>query len=109
MSTVRAAVLTRCGDPGPFAETKPIEVRDLGLGDPGPGEIRVRFQAAGLCHSDLSVINGNRPRPVPMVLGHEAAGEELLAAADGAGPAAGTRVAVHPATPIDDGAAPWRQ
>ena len=75
MSTVRAAVLMRCGDPGPFAETKPIEVRDLGLGDPGPGEIRVRFEAAGLCHSDLSVINGNRPRPVPMVLGHEAAGE----------------------------------
>ncbi len=75
MSKVRAAVLMRCGDPGPFAETKPIEVRDLGLGDPGPGEIRVRFEAAGLCHSDLSVINGNRPRPVPMVLGHEAAGE----------------------------------
>jgi D-arabinose 1-dehydrogenase-like Zn-dependent alcohol dehydrogenase len=39
----------------------------------------VRVKAAGLCHSDLSVINGDRPRPTPMALGHEAAGivEEL--------------------------------
>lgn len=45
------------------------------LADPGPGEVLVRIRAAGLCHSDLSVIDGARPRPVPMVLGHEAAGE----------------------------------
>ncbi|MBU3674681.1 MAG: zinc-binding dehydrogenase [Solirubrobacteraceae bacterium] len=82
MSAVRAAVLTRCGDPGPFAETRPIEVRELGLGDPGPGEVRVRIRAAGLCHSDLSVIDGNRPRPVPMVLGHEAAGEVVATGPD---------------------------
>ncbi|MDU0220551.1 alcohol dehydrogenase catalytic domain-containing protein, partial [Escherichia coli] len=41
---------------------------------PGPGELLVRIEAAGLCHSDLSVVDGNRPRPVPMLLGHEAAG-----------------------------------
>ena len=37
----------------------------------------MRIRAAGLCHSDLSVINGDRPRPVPMALGHEAAGEVM--------------------------------
>lgn len=45
------------------------------LAPPGPGEICVRVLAAGLCHSDLSVIDGSRPRPLPMVLGHEAVGE----------------------------------
>jgi alcohol dehydrogenase len=54
-------------------------VDDLELQSPGKGEILVRIEAAGVCHSDLSVVNGNRPRPVPMLLGHEAAGivEEL--------------------------------
>ena len=75
MTEVRAAVLTRTGDHGPYAETKPLEVQTLTLGPPGAGELRVAIKAAGLCHSDLSVIDGNRPRPVPMVLGHEAAGE----------------------------------
>ena len=42
---------------------------------PGDGEVLVRVRAAGLCHSDLSTINGDRPRQLPMVLGHEAAGE----------------------------------
>ncbi|WP_017596154.1 zinc-binding dehydrogenase [Nocardiopsis potens] len=73
--TVRAAVLERCGAEGPYAETRPISVREVGLRAPGPGELLVRVRAAGLCHSDLSVIDGARPRPVPMVLGHEAAGE----------------------------------
>lgn len=45
------------------------------LDPPGPGELLVRVLAAGLCHSDLSVIDGSRPRALPMVLGHEAAGE----------------------------------
>ena len=44
------------------------------LAPPGRGEVLVRIAAAGLCHSDLSVINGDRPRPMPMALGHEAAG-----------------------------------
>jgi alcohol dehydrogenase len=45
------------------------------LDDPGPGEVLVRIRAASLCHSDLSVVDGSRPRVMPMVLGHEAAGE----------------------------------
>ena len=77
MTEVRAAVLTRTGDHGPYVETQPIEIQSLTLGPPGEGELRIAIKAAGLCHSDLSVIDGNRPRPVPMVLGHEAAGEVI--------------------------------
>ena len=46
----------------------------IDLADPGPGEVLVRIVAAGLCHSDLSVIDGSRIRPLPMLLGHEASG-----------------------------------
>ncbi|MET8942330.1 Zn-dependent alcohol dehydrogenase [Streptomyces sp. NPDC004542] len=49
-------------------------VDDLAVRDPGPGEVRVAISAAGLCHSDLSVVNGTIPFPVPVVLGHEGAG-----------------------------------
>jgi alcohol dehydrogenase len=73
--TVRAAVLTALSRPTPYAESRPIEIQDLVLDPPGPGEMLIRVGATGLCHSDLSVINGSRPRPLPMVLGHEAAGE----------------------------------
>ncbi|MFD9739875.1 zinc-dependent alcohol dehydrogenase family protein [Umezawaea sp. NPDC059074] len=73
--TVRAAVLLETGRPAPYAESRPIEVQDLVLDPPGPGEVLIRVGATGLCHSDLSVVNGSRPRPLPMVLGHEAAGE----------------------------------
>ena len=63
------------GLPAPYAESRPVDVLELELADPGPGELLVRVGAAGLCHSDLSVIDGSRPRVMPMVLGHEAAGE----------------------------------
>ena len=49
-------------------------VDDLEVRDPGPGEVRVSIGAAGLCHSDLSVLDGTIPFPVPVVLGHEGAG-----------------------------------
>src|SRR5882724_6529270 len=49
-------------------------VDDLSVKDPGAGEVVVRIEAAGLCHSDLSVINGTIPFPTPVVLGHEGAG-----------------------------------
>src|SRR5579862_634360 len=76
---IRAAVLNAMGTPAPYAKTKPLTIEEIELRPPGPGEILVRMGAAGLCHSDLSVINGDRPRPTPMALGHEAAGvvEEL--------------------------------
>jgi alcohol dehydrogenase len=69
-----AAVLRTLGSPTPYAESMPLVVEELELEEPHAGELLVRVAAAGLCHSDLSVINGNRPRPVPMALGHEAAG-----------------------------------
>src|SRR3954462_8659514 len=72
---VRAAVLREMGRSGPFADSQPLEVTELSLDGPGPGELLVRVGAAGLCHSDLSVIDGSRPRVMPMVLGHQAAGE----------------------------------
>src|SRR5213079_1381231 len=71
---VRAAVLNAMGAEHPYAKSKPLSIESVELKPPGPGEILVRMGAAGLCHSDLSVINGDRPRPTPMALGHEAAG-----------------------------------
>src|SRR3954470_14599044 len=49
-------------------------VDDLSVREPGPGEVGVRIEAAGLCHSDVSVITGTIPFPTPVVLGHEGAG-----------------------------------
>jgi alcohol dehydrogenase len=71
---IRAAILEEMGRQPPYADTKPLTVGEIDLEGPGPGEVLVKIGAAGLCHSDLSVIDGNRPRPTPMVLGHEAAG-----------------------------------
>jgi alcohol dehydrogenase len=71
---VRAAVLNAMGAQMPYAKSKPLSIEEVELRPPGPGEVLVRMGAAGLCHSDLSVINGDRPRPTPMALGHEAAG-----------------------------------
>lgn len=71
---IRAAVLEKMGYDPPYAVSRPLTITEVDLAGPGPGEILVRIAAAGLCHSDLSVIDGTRPRPVPMVLGHEASG-----------------------------------
>ena len=74
MTTIRGAVLERIGLPRPYATSRPLHLAELTLAAPGPEELRVRIEAAGLCHSDLSVVDGNRVRPTPMLLGHEAAG-----------------------------------
>jgi alcohol dehydrogenase len=76
---IRAAVLNVMGAERPYAKSKPLVIEEIELETPGQGEVLIRMGAAGLCHSDLSVINGDRPRPTPMALGHEAAGvvEEL--------------------------------
>lgn len=71
---IQAAVLRDVGASRPYAQSRPLAIEQLELAPPGRGEVLVRVAAAGLCHSDLSVINGDRPRPVPMALGHEAAG-----------------------------------
>ncbi|MGA4847926.1 Zn-dependent alcohol dehydrogenase [Streptomyces sp. G5(2025)] len=63
---VRAAILSAVGSP--------LEIADIELPEPGPGQVRVRLAAAGVCHSDLSLSNGTMRVPVPAVLGHEGAG-----------------------------------
>ena len=71
---ITGAVLEEIGRPGPWAQSRPLTVAELDLDGPGQGELLVEIDAAGVCHSDLSVVDGNRPRPVPMLLGHEASG-----------------------------------
>ncbi len=71
---VRGAVLERMGAPRPYRDSRPVVVRELELDEPGHGELLVRVEIASVCHSDLSVVDGARPRPLPMLLGHEAAG-----------------------------------
>ena len=73
MIQTRTAVLREMGLPAPYAQSKPLSIETISLAPPGPGELLVRMTAAGLCHSDLSVIDGSRPRVMPMALGHEAA------------------------------------
>jgi alcohol dehydrogenase len=74
MLTTEAAVLYRTGYGFPFAQNRPLSIEKLELSAPGRGEVLVEIASAGLCHSDLSVIDGTRPRIMPMVLGHEASG-----------------------------------
>lgn len=71
---ITGAVLRASGLGRPYSQSKPLSIETLDLAGPGEGEVLVRIEAAGLCHSDLSVVNGSRPRPLPMLLGHEAAG-----------------------------------
>ncbi|RZD71196.1 zinc-binding dehydrogenase [Streptomyces albidoflavus] len=70
----RAVVLREVSTRRPYERTAPVAVEELELGAPREGELRVRIAAASLCHSDLSVVNGDRVRPLPMALGHEAVG-----------------------------------
>ncbi|MFE7899852.1 Zn-dependent alcohol dehydrogenase [Streptomyces sp. NPDC057424] len=71
---VRAAVLPAIGSP--------LEITGIDLPDPGPGQVRVRLAAAGVCHSDLSLSDGTMRVPVPAVLGHEGAGTVVAAGED---------------------------
>lgn len=70
----RGAVLRDAPVDGPYARTRPLEVVKLELLPPQFGEVLVRVTTAGLCHSDLSHIDGTLRKPFPLVLGHEAAG-----------------------------------
>lgn len=74
---IRAAVIEEMGKLRPYAVSRPLSIEEVDLDGPGDGEILLRIHAAGLCHSDLSTINGDRPRQMPMVLGHEAAAEVM--------------------------------
>jgi alcohol dehydrogenase len=88
---ITGAILEETGRSAPFADSLPITVQEIELAAPGPSELLVRIETAGICHSDLSVVDGKRPRPTPMLLGHEAAGivEEV---GDGASLSVGDRV-----------------
>jgi alcohol dehydrogenase len=70
----KAAVLYAMGEAAPYADSQPLHIETLTLAEPGRGEVLVEIVAAGLCHSDLSVIDSSRPRVMPMVMGHEASG-----------------------------------
>jgi Zn-dependent alcohol dehydrogenase len=104
---VRGAVLREMGLPKPYVASRPLEVLELELAPPGPGELLVRVGAAGLCHSDLSVIDGSRPRVMQMVLGHEAAGEVVASGPDTPGFAEGDHVVLS-FVPTCGGCAPCR-
>lgn len=71
---MKAAILFEQGRPRPYADTRPLVVEEVELDPPGAGEILIEVAAAGLCHSDLSTIENQRPRPLPIVIGHEGAG-----------------------------------
>ncbi len=70
----QSAVLIEKSRPTPYAKSQPLVIEELELNAPGHGEVLVQLAAAGLCHSDLSVINGTRLWPLPLVMGHEASG-----------------------------------
>jgi Zn-dependent alcohol dehydrogenase len=78
---MRAAVLRTAGEP--------LAIEDVELDAPGPGEVLVRIEAAGVCHSDLHYMTGDLPARLPIVVGHEGAG-----IVEALGPGAGDRVAV---------------
>ena len=71
---MKAAIVFEQALPRPYAKSRAVTVDEVEIAGPGDTEILVRIVAAGVCHSDLSVVNGNRARPVPLVLGHEGAG-----------------------------------
>jgi alcohol dehydrogenase len=74
MRTMQAAVLEATARPVPYADSRPLSICEVELAPPERGEVLVKIKAAGLCHSDLSAIDGSRARPTPMILGHEASG-----------------------------------
>ncbi len=81
---ITAAVLDANIASPPYVTSRPLRLAELDLAAPRAGELLLRIDAAGLCHSDLSVVNGDRVRPVPMALGHEAAATVIEAGSSSA-------------------------
>ncbi|MFI5510551.1 zinc-binding dehydrogenase [Mycobacterium sp. NPDC051804] len=83
-----------------YAETKSIAVEDVPIPEPGPGEVLVKVAFCGICHSDLSLINGTFPAMLPVVTqGHEASGTIAKLGADVTGWAEGDRVVLAAGRP----------
>jgi D-arabinose 1-dehydrogenase-like Zn-dependent alcohol dehydrogenase len=68
------------------ANNAPLELEEIEIDDPGPGEVLVKTAASGICHSDLTAIEGGLPVPPPCVLGHEPAGIVEVSRSSRAGP-----------------------
>ncbi|MEW1962327.1 alcohol dehydrogenase catalytic domain-containing protein [Microbacterium sp. NPDC077644] len=90
--SVLGAVLEQMEAPRPYAQSRPLRVSTIQLEQPGAGEVMVRLEAASICHSDLSVVDGTRRRQTPLLLGHEAAGIITMLGEDVSGLAIGDRV-----------------
>ncbi|MEM6656607.1 MAG: alcohol dehydrogenase catalytic domain-containing protein [Pseudomonadota bacterium] len=71
---IKAALLRQSGLPAPFRDSKPLSIETVDLDPPAAQEVLIQIKAAGLCHSDLVAIDGERPKPMPIVLGHETMG-----------------------------------
>lgn len=89
---MRAAVLTEAGKPLAIVD-------DVEIADPKPGHVRVRVKHCGVCHSDLSIVDGVFPSPTPIVLGHEAAGVVDAVGPDVTSLAPGDHVVLTPVPP----------
>ena len=71
---MRAAVLRESGLPRPYASSRPLNIEEIDIEAPREGEVLIQIKAVGLCHSDLVAISGERGKPMPIVIGHEASG-----------------------------------
>jgi S-(hydroxymethyl)glutathione dehydrogenase / alcohol dehydrogenase len=91
---VRAALLRAVGEP---MSVETVHVRAV-----GPGDVRVRIEQTGVCHSDLSLARGVLTQPVPAVLGHEACGTVVETGADVTDIAEGQRVILLWITPCGE-------
>ncbi len=90
----RAAVLRQAGAVRPYTASRPLAIEKVDLPDPAAGEVLVEIKAASICRSDLSVVNGDRRWPLPIVPGHEASGLVRATGAGVEGFAPGERVAL---------------
>lgn len=98
MISLKAAVLDTCTTDRPFSDSQPLVLETIHADGPMAHEVLVRIDAASLCRSDLSVITGVRPWPMPIVPGHEASGivEETGTDVDGFFPATGWSSSTNP-------------
>ena len=71
---MKAAILRTTSAQRPFSVSKPLSIEEVELDPPKRGEVLIKVKAVGLCHSDLVAITGERANPMPIVIGHEAAG-----------------------------------
>ena len=71
---MKAAILRSTSAQRPFSVSKPLSIEEVELDPPKRGEVLIKVKAVGLCHSDLVAITGERAKPMPIVIGHEAAG-----------------------------------